>query len=201
MNAEAYIYGSVGTRAGLATLTDITRRDIEAFVHYWHGGVADLEAMVIKPELLGAREDTFRRFEVAIRSGSPEQEHVAYAIRLDGALVGYTLLNRYSDEVNYSHWHIIEPSLRAGGISTALYPIRIKAYFDTVPIRRLIHETRTKNIGVNRMLDKYLPVVETRFTQQPDGVSGAGEFNYRYVFAEDIPGFVAKAEAMRAAAK
>jgi hypothetical protein len=107
--------------------------------------------------------------------------------------VGYTLLNRYSEDVNYSHWHITLPDLRARGLSTALYPFRIKAYFDLAPISQLIHQTRTRNLGVNRMLDKFIAVSETKFIDRPDGVASPGEFHLRYVRRGDIPTFFARA--------
>ncbi len=68
------------------------------------------------------------------------------------------------------------PTLRASGISTALYPHRVKAYFDLVPIMRLIHQTRTRNIAVNRMLDKFVPAAETCHVEQPDGVALPASF-------------------------
>ena len=66
------------------------------------------------------------------------------------------------------------PEKRAIGLSTALYPHRIKMYFDTTNMTRLIHQTRTRNIGVNRMLDKYVPIAETRYIEDPDGVALPG---------------------------
>jgi hypothetical protein len=58
-----------------------------------------------------------------------------------------------------------------------------------VPIDRLIHQTRTRNIAVNRMLDKYVPIAETRYIEDPDGVALPGEFHLRYVFRKDVPRF------------
>ena len=75
----------------------------------------------------------------------------------------------------------------AAGLSTALYPHRIKTYFDTTSIERLIHQTRTRNVGVNRMLDKYVRVAETAFIKNPDGVAKPGEFHIRYVLRADVP--------------
>jgi hypothetical protein len=102
-------------------------------------------------------------------------------------LAGYTLLNRYTPEVNHSHWHLIDPALRAGGISTALYPHRMRMYFERTAMKRLIHQTRTRNTGVNRMLDKYVAVAETRYCAEPDGVALPGEFHLRYVHRADVP--------------
>jgi hypothetical protein len=132
----------------------------------------------------------------AIKTGDPDQRNIAFAITVQGAFAGYTLLNRYSPEINYSHWHIANPSLRGAGLSTALYPHRIKMYFDLFPLNRLIHQTRTRNVAVNRMLDRYVPVAETVHIERPDGVALPGEFHLRYVFKADIPGFFQTAESL-----
>jgi RimJ/RimL family protein N-acetyltransferase len=137
---------------------------------------------------LGTVEDTRQRFLRAIPTGDPNQPTLAWAIVVAGGFAGYTLLNRYSSETNYSHWHITDPNLRGSGISTALYPYRVKKYFDSVPMERLIHQTRTRNIAVNRMLDKYVPIAETRYIEDPDGVALPGEFHLRYVWRKDVPG-------------
>ena len=184
---------SVGTRIGLAALRDLAPGDIEAILRYWYGsGDAHLDYLGIARSLLGTMEDTRRRFVRAIPSGDPDQRSLAFAITLAGEFAGYTLLNRYSAEINYSHWHITNPALRASGLSTALYPHRIKLYFEMTPISRLIHQTRTRNIGVNRMLDKYVAVAETRYIERPDGVALPGEFHLRYVVRADIPRFFEK---------
>jgi hypothetical protein len=78
-------------------------------------------------------------------------------------------------------------------LSSALYPNRIQTYFELAPLTRLIHQTRTRNVAVNRMLDRYVPVAETCHIERPDGVAEPGEFHLRYVFARDIPGFFQRA--------
>jgi hypothetical protein len=184
----------VGTRAGLAALRDLGPDDVDAIVHYWHRtGDEHLDFLGIDRARLGSEENTRGRFLRAIRTGDPLQTAMAFAITVDEELAGYTLLNRYAPETNYSHWHITRPHLRSAGLSTALYPYRLKMYFDLAPIARLIHQTRTRNVGVNRMLDKYVPVAETRHVETPDGVAGPGEFHMRYVRREDIAGFFEKA--------
>src|ERR1700726_4858079 len=89
-------------------------------------------------------------------------------------------------------------NLRAKGLSTALYPHRLKAYFDLIPISQLIHQTRTSNTGVNRMLDKFIPITETKFIDKPDSVAKPGEFHLRYVRREDLPKILACAAQMGA---
>ena len=37
------------------------------------------------------------------------------------------------------------------------------------------------------MLDKFVPISETRYIQDPDGVALPGEFHLRYAFREDVP--------------
>jgi hypothetical protein len=187
-------HGSVRTKAGIAGLRDLAREDIELIVEYWHGGIADLAFLGIDQARLGTPASTRRRFEVALRNGDRAQPNVAYAITLDGRMIGYTLLNQYSPDTNYSHWHIISEDRRAAGISSAIYPYRIRMYFETAKLERLIHQTRTRNIGVNRMLDKYVPVAETRFVDDPDGVALPGEFHMRFVFRKDVPRHFARAE-------
>jgi hypothetical protein len=152
-----------------------------------------LAFMGIDRQRLGSHDEILRRFSNAIRTGDASKPNIALGITLEDRLVGYTLLNRYTAEVNYSHWHIIVPTLRAKGLSTALYPHRIQAYFEMAPIAQLIHQTRTRNVAVNRMLDKFVPVAKTKHIEKPDGVASPGEFHLRYVRREDIPAILARA--------
>jgi hypothetical protein len=178
----------------MASLRDLGIEDVEAIIRYWFtSGDQHLDFMGIDRSRLGTIEDTRQRYLAARRTGDPNQQNLALAITVEGEFAGYTLLNRYTQEINHSHWHITNPRLRASGISTALYPHRIKAYFDLVPIERLIHQTRTRNTAVNRMLDKYVPIAETRYIEHPDGVALPGEFHLRYLFRDDVPGLFVRA--------
>jgi hypothetical protein len=189
------VYASVATRAGPAALRDLHVEDVDDIVRFWYeSGDALLDFLGIDRRLLGNVADTQRRFLSAIKTGDPDQRNIAFAITVQGAFAGYTLLNRHTSEINYSHWHITNPGLRGLGLSTALYPYRIKMYFDLLPLNRLIHQTRTRNAAVNRMLDRYVPVAETVHVERPDGVALPGEFHLRYVFRADIPGFFQTAE-------
>lgn len=191
-------FASMKTANGFAGLRDITAADVPVIVDYWVLAPDEhLTSMGVDRQRLGTHEDIYCRFAKAIRTGDARQSNFALGITLDDRLVGYTLLNRYSDEVNYSHWHIIVPNLRAKGLSSALYPHRIKAYFELAPISQLIHQTRTTNAGVNRLLDKFVPVSETKFVEKPDGVANPGEFHLRYVRREDVPGIFARAAEVR----
>lgn len=194
------VSASVHTKAGLAFLRELEPDDVGAIVRFWcDSGDEFLNFMGIDRSHLGTEENTHQRFLRAVPAGDRDQPNVAFAIIVDGALSGYTLLNRYSPEVNYSHWHITRPDRRALGLSTALYPHRIKAYFDAAPIDRLMHQTRTRNLAVNRMLDRYLPVAETSYIEHPDGVALPGEFHLRCVVRGDIPGFFEKAKRLSTA--
>jgi hypothetical protein len=188
------IFASVKTAKGVAGLRDVTTADLPAIVDYWLLSPDEhLTLMGVDRQLLGSEENIRRRFLNAIRTGDPTQSNISLGITLEERLVGYTLLNRYSEDVNYSHWHIIVSNLRATGLSTALYPYRIKAYFDLAPISQLTHQTRTSNVGVNRMLDKFIPVSETKYIDKPDGVARPGEFHLRFVRREDIARIFARA--------
>lgn len=186
-------HAAVETPAGIAALRDLADEDIDAIVAYWHEGGADLAFLGIDPTLLGTAFDTRLRYERALRTGDPLQSNIAFAIELERKLIGYTLLNQYAPETNYSHWHIIDQDRRAAGISSALYPFRLRMYFETTKMMRLIHQTRTRNIGVNRMLNKFVPVAETLHIAQPDGVAGPGEFHIRYIRRDEVPAIFAKA--------
>jgi hypothetical protein len=188
------LHASVHTGVGLAELRDLAREDVDAIVRFWYDSRDEfLEFLGIDRSRLGTEEHTRQRFLRAIPNGDPDQLNMAFAITVNGRFAGYTLLNRYTPETNYSHWHITNPSLRASGLSTALYPYRIRTYFDSAPIDRLTHQTRTRNVGVNRMLDRHVPVAETRFIEHPDGVALPGEFHLRYMFRKDIPGLFERA--------
>jgi RimJ/RimL family protein N-acetyltransferase len=185
---------SIATPSGIAALRDLALADVPAIVDYWLLSPEEhLAFMGVDRARLGSRDDVYNRFATAIRTGDHAQSKIALAITLHQRLVGYTLLNRYSDEVNYSHWHIIQPDMRARGLSKSLYPFRIQTYFHIAPISQLIHQTRTRNIGVNRVLDKFIPIAETKYIEKPDGVAAPGEFHLRYVRRDDIPGIFARA--------
>ena len=187
-------FASVKTSCGIAGLRDLTPADLPTIADYWLGSPAEyLDFMGVDRRLLLSAEDIHRRFRNAIRTGHQNQSAIALAITVEERLAGYTLLNHYSEDVNYSHWHIIDRDLRGRGVSTALYPYRMKTYFDVAPISRLIHQTRTRNLGVNRMLDKFVSVSETKWIDKPDGVASPGEFHVRFVKRDDIPGFFARA--------
>jgi len=186
-------HGCATVRGGTATLRDLEAHDIEAIVSYWHDGRADFHTMNVDTAKLGTREDTRKRFEASLRNGDPAQQRIGFAIDLEGEMVGYTVLSQNTTDINYSHWHIIDSTRRIGGLSTALYPHRIKAYFETSAIERLIHQTSVRNAGVNRMLDKYVPVAETRWVESLDGAGAPGEYHLRYVRREDVPRLFARA--------
>jgi hypothetical protein len=190
---------TVRTPVGAAGLRDLVPSDIEAIVHYWYAsGEEFLDALGIDRVRLGSPEKTRERFLRAVRTKDSSQTSLAFAITVNGDLVGYTLLNRYSPSLNYSHWHIMNPRMRASGLSTALYPHRIQMYFDSARLMdRLIHQTRTTNIGVNRMLDRYVPIAETCYVDDPDGVALPGTFHLRYVQRKDLPVLFDKAAALR----
>jgi hypothetical protein len=186
-------HASANTPLGVAALRDLDPNDVDTIVRFWYdSGDEFLDFIGIDRSRLGSEENTRQRFQRAIRTGNPDQQTIAFAITVAGEFAGYTLLNRYAPDINYSHWHITNPALRALGLSTALYPHRIKTYFDLAPMDRLIHQTRTRNAGVNRMLDKFVPISETRYIEHPDGVALPGEFHLRYVYRKDVPGFFQK---------
>lgn len=183
-----------GVRLGLR---DLTEPDLAEIVHYWLGGVADLAFLGVDLGKLANEKSLRERFAATIPTGDKGQRHLGFAITCDGTFIGYTNVNQYAPETNYSHWHITVPPQRAAGVSSALYPHRIKTYFDTTDMARLIHQTRTRNVGVNRMLDKFVPIAETAHVEKPDGLALPGEFHMRHVRREDLPRIFARAAQLR----
>jgi len=187
------IHARTETKLGVASFRDAAGDDPDWMAAYFHRPDAHLDTLIDRARV-GTLEATIDRFRLMIRSDDPAQLRTAFIIDLEGRRVGFTTLFRQTAEVNYSHWHIVDERARAGGISTALYPHRIQMYFGLYPIERLIHQTKTSNIGVNRMLDKFVPVAETLWIDKPDGLSSPGEFAIRYVRRADIPKIRARAK-------
>ncbi|HEX5005566.1 MAG TPA: hypothetical protein VFV70_00555 [Hyphomonadaceae bacterium] len=176
----------VPTRAGHVWFDDATDADLDAIADYFTRSDAHLDTLLDRgrmPDRAGLKT----RYEAWKRTGDPGQMQSVFTLRLEGRLIGFTNLLRRSEMENYSHWHILDPDVRAGGISSAVYPARLDLYFGLFPIERLIHQTRVTNTGVNRMLDRFVPVAKTEFVAQPDGLARPGEFQMRYVLRSDLP--------------
>lgn len=180
----------VSTRLGDVWFDDVTDADLDVITDYFCRPDAHLDTLLDRtkmPDRAGLRA----RYAACRRTGDPAQMHSLFALRLGDQsgerLVGFTFLVRKTETENYSHWHIIDPAARAGGISSAVYMTRLNLYFGLFPIERLIHQTRVSNTGVNRMLDKFVPVAKTEFVEQPDGLAKPGEFHIRYVWRADLP--------------
>lgn len=181
----ARVHAELDWHGSRLRLRDLTETDLDAVARYWID--ADdfyLGAMGIDRSCLGDRDWAVARFRQAIPSGDPGQPRQSFAIELGDRLVGYTNLNCYAPDRNFSHWHLIDPVVRRSGLSSALYPYRLRTYFDCTRMAVLTHQTRPENVGVNRLLDRFVPVAETRFVAEPDGLSQPGIYNLRYVSRE-----------------
>jgi RimJ/RimL family protein N-acetyltransferase len=177
----------------ILSIRDLIRDDIERIAAYWlEADDAFLMHMGVSREKLGTRETLAARFLEAVPHGDYGQK-LAFAIELDNQLIGYTNLNHYSADHNVSHWHLMSAQCRGMGISTALYPYRIRTYFACTNMEKLTHQTRTTNIAMNRVLDHFLPVAETCFLSDPDGLAAPGDFNIRYLHRADVPRILARA--------
>jgi hypothetical protein len=175
-------------------IRDLAHADLPRIADYWLGQDAgELQVMGVDGSLLGDAQALVARFEPVIPVGDPDQMKLGFAFDVDGRMAGYTNLYRYTPIENYSHWHIVDPALRRCGLSSLLYPYRLRTYFACAPIERLIHQTRPENVGVNRLLDRFVPLAETCFVEKPDGLALPGTFNLRYVRREDLPRIMAMA--------
>jgi hypothetical protein len=177
----------VTTRAGEAWFdSHISGAELDAIADYFFRPDDHLDTLIDRSKLTD-RAALRARYASWTYAGDPAQMSSVFALRFDGRLIGFTNLLRKRPEENYSHWHIIDPKDRAGGVSSAVYPTRIDLYFELFPIERLVHQTRTSNTGVNRMLDKFVPIAKTEFVARPDGLARPGEFHMRYVTRADLP--------------
>lgn len=175
-------------------LRDLREEDLGRIADYWLGvDMATLEANGVDHVRMGDHDAIVTRFRPTIPTGEREQPRRSFAFDVDGQMAGYTNLAHYDALENYSHWHIVEPALRQSGLSTLLYPYRLSLCFADAPIERLIHMTRPENIGANRLLDRFVPVAETRFVDKPDGMSTPGVFNIRYVTRAGLPHILGQA--------
>jgi hypothetical protein len=176
----------VPTRTGHVWFDDATDADLDAIADYFTRPDAHLDTLLDRGKM-PERAELKARYSAWRRTGDPGQMQSVFALRLEGRLIGFTNLLRRSEMENYSHWHILDPDVRAGGISSAVYPTRLDLYFGLFPIERLVHQTRVTNTGVNRMLDKFVPVAKTEYVERPDGLARPGEFHMRYVMRSDLP--------------
>jgi hypothetical protein len=180
----------VATRLGDVWFDDVTDADLDAIADYFYQPDAHLDTLLDRARMPD-REGLRARYASWRYAGDPGQMSSVFALRLadqaGGRLVGFTNLLRKTATDNYSHWHILDPAARAGGISSAVYMTRLDLYFGLFPIERLIHQTRVTNTGVNRMLDKFVPIAKTEFVERPDGLAKPGEFHTRYVWRVDLP--------------
>lgn len=175
---------------------DLAEDDLDIMADYFTRPDAHLDTLMDRTKL--TRERLRERYAAWRWSGDRSQMSSVFALRCVSAegvrLIGFTNLLRRAPDENYSHWHIIEESDRSSGVSSAIYPTRIDLYFELFPIERLVHQTRVTNTGVNRMLDKFVPVSRVEHVDKPDGLAKPGEFVIRYVTRADIPRIHAIAE-------
>ncbi|MDP3737993.1 MAG: hypothetical protein Q8R02_11420 [Hyphomonadaceae bacterium] len=180
----------VATRLGEVWFDTIAEADLDAIADYFHRPDPHLDTLIDRTRLPD-RNALRARYASWKYEGDPAQMSSVFALRLanglESRLIGFTNLLRKTPVENYSHWHIIAPGDRAGGISSTIYPTRLDLYFDLFPVERLVHQTRVTNTGVNRMLDKFVPIAKTEFIERPDGLARPGEFHMRHVTRADLP--------------
>lgn len=190
-NALPRTHAELDWRGERVSIRDLAVGDVPAIVDYWaRADDAFIARLGVDRTRLGTGEAMAKRFAALVPTGDPDQARLGFAIAAGGRLIGYTNLNRYGPRDNVSHWHLIDPAARGGGLSTALYPVRLETYFGCTGIEALTHQTRTGNLAMNRVLDHYLPVAATSWLDSPDGLAAPGEFNIRHVSRSDLPRIV-----------
>ncbi len=178
-------YLRLPTKLGEIVVRDVVDADLDALVTYWHGGVADLRFLGIDLGRLGTPEDTRARFRAAMRSGRSDQKTVAFVLAIGDRVIGYSNVN-FRGRDGYAHLHFIDPETRHRGVASLIVPSILKMFFVHLPIDRLVLEARTRNTGINRVIQNLgLKPTETRFLESPDGLAGPGDFNV-YLVSESL---------------
>jgi hypothetical protein len=177
--------------------------DADAYVNYWHHSGEKIKTLLgIDKTKLGTPEDSRERFLAMIRAPDAAQASVVFTITLNDLVIGYTNLNCYGPSSNYVHLHTYYSSMRAAvrtrgttpidsgsggcGVATVLIGRIIAMCFSLFTLQRLILQTRPINYPINRALDLYMPVDETRYVENPAGLAAAGELHLRYVYPSDV---------------
>jgi RimJ/RimL family protein N-acetyltransferase len=169
------------TELGEIVVRDVDEADLDALVAYWHEGVADHAFLGIDPERLGSPEDTRARFRAANRSVGGGGKTAAFVLAMGARVVAYTNVN-FRGRDGYAHVHFIDPDTRNRGVASSLVPSILGMFFEHLPIDRLVLEARTRNTGINRVLEKSgLKPAWTGHLEKPDGLAGPGEFHVYHV--------------------
>ncbi|UXA57924.1 GNAT family N-acetyltransferase [Xanthomonas prunicola] len=190
------IHARLPMRAGLLILRDATPQDADAFVEYWTDSPKSyLNVLGVDTARLGDAQQIRERFLRNIPSSEPlGQSTVIYSLYLHDMLIGYTNINRYDTQENYVHLHIYRKALRkavdqgpkaqttGGGVGACTIGLIIAHYLKNLDVERLVMQTRTRNMLINRALDLYLPASRTCYFEKPDGLSAPGEFHVRYAY-------------------
>ncbi|RBH90108.1 N-acetyltransferase [Xanthomonas oryzae] len=193
---RSLIHARLPMRAGLLTLRDANPQDADPFVEYWTDSPKSyLKVLGVDTARLGDAQQIRERFMRNIPSSEPlEQPTVIYSIYLKEILIGYTNINRYDAQENYMHLHIYRKALRkalvqgpkaqttGGGVGACTLGLIIAHYLKNFDMERLVMQTRTRNMLINRALDLYLPASRTCYFENPDGLSAPGEFHVRYAY-------------------
>jgi RimJ/RimL family protein N-acetyltransferase len=180
------------------SVRDMAEQDIEQFVSYWHDGVADLEFLGIDPAKLGERRDTRERFRQLCRRDGPRDTAVGFTFCRNDAVIGFTNINILGRQQGYAHVHLTDPAVRGRGVLSAILrhslPVIAGHVLAQYPIDGLVLETRTRNIGINRVLQGVgLRPQATVHLDAPDGLAGPGEFSIYVLDSTVLEKLLAKA--------
>ncbi|MES2938614.1 MAG: hypothetical protein V4864_13090 [Pseudomonadota bacterium] len=206
---------SIPIRLGRVGVRDALPEDAEAYVKYWHfSGDRIKDFLRIDRVRLGGPEDSRARFMRLIRVPGEHQPGVLLTLTLNDVVMGYSNLNRYSPTENFPHFHtymhthreLVRQALggvprdalagRGANIAPVLLGAVLELFFRLLPIERMSLQTRPTSVGINRALDNYLPVEETRHFDKADGLAGPGVFHMRHLLRKDADWVLARARAI-----
>jgi hypothetical protein len=200
-------------RLGRMGVRDALPEDAEPYVRYWHhSGERIKDLLRIDRERLGGPADSRQRFLRMIRVPGTPQSSVIFTLTLNGVTIGYSNINCYTPTENFPHFHtymhthrdLVRRALaglprefaqgRGASVAPVLLGLMVQVFFRALPIQRLSLQTRPTSTGINRALDLYLPVEETRHFDKADGLAGPGVFHMRHLLRADMGRVAARTE-------
>ena len=191
------------TPLGRLAVRDAVPEDAAAYCTYWQDS-SDLflQKLGVDRHRLGSSEDMYHRFQSMIRTEGAANEKVIFSITMNNELIGYTNFNRVGDSLcRFGHIHTYTKYIKRQikekheiRLNKQQYPLTsigkiviglaLLSAFKSTEVKKIIAQTRTSNIHVNRSLSYYTPADEEKYFEQPDGLSNPGDFQMRYFYRE-----------------
>jgi RimJ/RimL family protein N-acetyltransferase len=143
--------------AGTGALVRPLRLDeVEVRIEYFHGASdAYLEHLGVERSALPGREAWRAHYEEDFARPLAERDTYNLAWELDGALVGFSSVDRIEFGAEaFMHLHIVEAPRRRSGLGTEFVRLSVVEYFRALQLERLFCQPNAFNVAPNRTLQR-----------------------------------------------